>query len=70
MNQIKIGNKIIGTGKPVFYIAEAGVNHNGSLKIAKKLVDIAVDCGADAVKFQSFLADEIINSLKLLKNEI
>ena len=60
MNQIKIGNKIIGTGKPVFYIAEAGVNHNGSLKIAKKLVDIAVDCGADAVKFQSFLADEII----------
>ena len=60
MNRIKIGNKIISEDSPIFYIAEAGVNHNGSLKIAKKLVDIAKEAGADAVKFQSFLADEII----------
>lgn len=42
----------------VYIIAEAGVNHNGSLEIAKKLVDMAVDCKADAIKFQTFKAHE------------
>lgn len=42
----------------VFIIAEAGVNHNGDIKIAKKLVDMAVKCGADAIKFQTFKAEE------------
>jgi N,N'-diacetyllegionaminate synthase len=41
----------------VFIIAEAGVNHNGSMKIAKQLIDVAVNSGADAVKFQTFNAD-------------
>lgn len=45
---------------PVFIIAEAGVNHNGSLKIAKKLVDEAKECGADAIKFQTFKADNLV----------
>ena len=40
----------------VFIIAEAGVNHNGSLELAKKLIDVAVEAGADAVKFQTFKA--------------
>ena len=44
----------------IFIIAEAGVNHNGDLKIAKKLIDVAVNAGADAVKFQTFKAEKIV----------
>lgn len=44
-----------------FIIAEAGINHNGSLQTAKKLVDVAVDAGVDAVKFQTFKAEKIIS---------
>ncbi|WP_338834405.1 N,N'-diacetyllegionaminic acid synthase [Moorella humiferrea] len=44
----------------VFIIAEAGVNHNGDLQLAKKLVDAAVEAGADAVKFQTFKAEEVV----------
>ncbi len=43
----------------VFIIAEAGVNHNGSIDLAKKLIDVAYDAGADAIKFQSFKADNL-----------
>ena len=46
--------------KKIFVIAEAGVNHNGILYNAKKLVDIAKKAGADAVKFQTWITDEII----------
>jgi N,N'-diacetyllegionaminate synthase len=45
----------------VFIIAEAGVNHNGSLELAKKLVDAAADAGADAVKFQTFKANNLVS---------
>ncbi len=44
----------------VFFIAEAGVNHNGDIDTAKKLIDCAVAAGADAVKFQTFLADQLV----------
>ena len=44
----------------VFIIAEAGVNHNGSIELAKKLIDVASDAGVDAVKFQSFKADNLV----------
>ncbi len=44
----------------VFIIAEVGVNHNGSLELAKKLVDVAKDCGVDAVKFQTFKAATLV----------
>src|SRR5882757_2978615 len=44
--------RIIGAGHPVYIIAEIGINHNGSLDIAKKLIDEAVQAGCDAVKFQ------------------
>lgn len=47
--------------KKTFIIAEGGVNHNGSLGIAKKMVDAALDAGADAVKFQTFKAEKVIS---------
>jgi len=47
----------------VLIIAEAGVNHNGSLEIAKKLIDAAADAGADLVKFQTFKADRLVSRL-------
>src|SRR3989344_6511727 len=49
---VKIGNRLVGSGQPCFVIAEIGINHNGSLELAKRLIDIAVDAGCDAVKFQ------------------
>ena len=56
---MKIGRKQIGVGRPVFVIAEAGVNHNNKLSLAYKMIDIASKSGADAIKFQTFLADNI-----------
>jgi len=50
--EIKVGNRMIGDGHPVFVIAEIGINHNGSLDIAKKLIEGAKAAGVDAVKFQ------------------
>jgi N,N'-diacetyllegionaminate synthase len=60
MRKVKIGNKTIGDGEDVFVIAEAGVNHNGNIGLAKKLIDVAIDAGADAVKFQTFKADNVV----------
>lgn len=59
MNRIKIGKKFIGGDNPVYIIAEAGSNHNGDFKLAKKLIDTAVKAGADAVKFQLFKAEKM-----------
>jgi N-acetylneuraminate synthase len=50
----------IGPDEPVFVIAEAGVNHNGDPALAHRLVDVAAECGADAVKFQSFEVDSLV----------
>ena len=66
--EIKIADKIIGEKYPPFIIAEAGVNHNGDLKLAKKLVDAAKNAGADAVKFQTFKTEELVTK-KTIKAE-
>jgi len=50
-------------GLKTLVIAEAGVNHNGDLKLAHQLIDVAADAGADLVKFQTFSADRLVTSL-------
>ncbi|GJQ61232.1 MAG: sialic acid synthase [Melioribacteraceae bacterium] len=50
--KVKVGDRFIGEGESVYVIAEIGINHNGSLDVAKKLIDGAAFSGADAVKFQ------------------
>ncbi|MFQ5698240.1 MAG: N-acetylneuraminate synthase family protein [Myxococcota bacterium] len=51
-NSIKLGDRWVGDGTPVYVVAEIGINHNGDLDIAKRLIDAAVRAGCDAVKFQ------------------
>jgi len=58
---IEIDGKHIGDGEPLYAIAEIGSNFDGELERAKHLVDLAKESGADAVKFQSFLADKIVS---------
>ena len=55
--EIKIGNHLVGDGHPAYVIAEIGINHNGELDIAKKMIDAAVHAGANAVKFQKRTPD-------------
>ena len=60
MNTVTIAHKTVGEGSPVFIIAEAGCNHNGDSNLAKQLIDVAVEAGADAVKFQTFITDALL----------
>ena len=56
---IKIGDKLISQNSPTFMIAEIGINHNGNIEIAKKLIDEAINSGFDAVKFQKRTVDVV-----------
>jgi N,N'-diacetyllegionaminate synthase len=60
MKKIKIGGALLGEGEPCFIVAEAGVNHNGDVNLAKELIDAAKHAGADAVKFQAFRAERVV----------
>lgn len=60
MKKIKIQNRFIGEDERVFVIGEAGVNHNGDINLAKKLIDAAKDAGCDSVKFQTFKAEGVV----------
>lgn len=58
--KINVSNRIISDNSKTFIIAEAGVNHNGDMAIAKKMIDAAVNAGVDAVKFQTFKTEKLI----------
>ena len=64
---VRIGNKTVGDGYPCFIIAEIGINHNGSVNLAKKMIDIAVTTGCDAVKFQKRTVDIVYTKEELAK---
>ncbi|MWV40053.1 N-acetylneuraminate synthase family protein [Natrialba sp. INN-245] len=59
MEPFDIGDRSVGPGESTYVIAEAGSNHNGDLDIAKELIDVAAEAGADAVKFQTFRAEDL-----------
>ena len=59
MKTVHIGTRPVGDGHPCFIVAEAGCNHNQKLDLAKQLVDMAVAANADAVKFQTYAAEEM-----------
>lgn len=52
INPVKVGDRLVGPGQPVYIIAEIGINHNGDMKIAKDLIEMSAKAGVDAVKFQ------------------
>jgi N-acetylneuraminate synthase len=66
MAEVKIGNRSIGDGHPCFIIAEIGINHNGDIDIAKKLIDLAKFSGCDAVKFQKRTIDVVYRPEELV----
>jgi len=60
MRKVKVLGKVVGEGESCFIVAEAGINHNGDVILAKRLIDAAKKAGADAVKFQTFKAKNIL----------
>jgi len=64
---IKIGNKLVGVGLPCYVIAEIGINHNGDIDLAKRLVSIAVAAGCDAVKFQKRTVEIVYSEEELAR---
>ena len=65
---VNIGGKIIGENQPHYIIAEIGINHNGSLETAKKIIDNVVNCGADAVKFQKRTVEVVYTPEELARS--
>lgn len=65
--RIMIGDRLVGDGQPCFIVAEIGINHNGDLKLAKQLIDAAVEAGCDAVKFQKRTVDVVYTPEELAR---
>ncbi len=68
MAEVRIGNTLVGDGYPCFVIAEIGINHNGDMAIAKKLIDVAVEAGCNAVKFQKRTIDVVYTQEELARS--
>jgi N-acetylneuraminate synthase len=59
---VMLGEKIVGDGHPTYIIAEAGLNHNGDIQLAKRLIEKAALCGCDAIKFQTYKAESRVSA--------
>jgi N-acetylneuraminate synthase len=66
-DSVRIGSKSVGSGNPCYIIAEIGINHNGDIDIAKRLISVAVAAGCDAVKFQKRTVDVVYTAEELAK---
>lgn len=64
---VRIGNKTVGDNYPCYIVAEIGINHNGSIDVAKRLIDVACEAGCDAVKFQKRTVDVVYAPEELAK---
>ena len=62
MAQVRLGDRVVGDGQPTLVVAEAGVNHNGDVVLARRLAGAAAEAGADVVKFQAFVVDELVTA--------
>ncbi len=67
MSSVNIGGIELGDGKPCFVVAEIGINHNGSVDLAKKLIDTAAECGCQAVKLQKRTVDIVYTPAEMAK---
>jgi N-acetylneuraminate synthase len=67
MSTVKIGKRLVGDGQPCYVIAEIGINHNGDIDLAKKLISTAVSAGCDAVKFQKRTVSVVYTAEELAK---
>jgi N-acetylneuraminate synthase len=67
MSSVRIGNRLVGDNQPCFVIAEIGINHNGDIDLAKRLISIAVGAGCDAVKFQKRTVEVVYTREELAK---
>jgi N-acetylneuraminate synthase len=65
MGTVQIGNRLVGDGQPCYVIAEIGINHNGNVDLAKRLISVAVAAGCDAVKFQKRTVDVVYTAKEL-----
>ena len=65
MGTVTIGNRRVGAGQPCYIIAEIGINHNGNIDLAKRLISVAVAAGCDAVKFQKRTIDVVYTEKEL-----
>jgi N-acetylneuraminate synthase len=67
MNTVNIGGRLVGDDQPCFIIAEIGINHNGDVDLAKRLISVAVAAGCDAVKFQKRTVEVVYTAEELAK---
>ena len=65
MSVVRIGSRLVGAGQSTLVVAEIGINHNGSLDLAKRLIEAAAGAGCDAVKFQKRTVDLVYSALEL-----